>query len=91
MGIRRPIDPARLCLKSVRLELVERREGFDKLSPNGVNTSPCRINSCDMKRLFWFGFSFFINVSSSLENGLGGAVEVYQQGVDINFKLMGAA
>jgi hypothetical protein len=20
--------------------------GFDKLSPNGVNTSPCRINKC---------------------------------------------
>jgi hypothetical protein len=39
------IDPARLCLKSVRLEPVERRGVFDKLSPNGVNTSPCRINS----------------------------------------------
>ena len=47
------IDPARLCLKSVRLEPVERGKGFDKaplseaegFSPNGVNTSPCRINN----------------------------------------------
>ena len=39
------IDSARLCLKSVRLELVERWMGFDWLSPNGVNTSLFRINS----------------------------------------------
>ena len=39
-----PIDPARLCLKSVRLELVERGMDFDELSPNGLKTSPCRIN-----------------------------------------------
>ena len=38
------IDPARLCLKSVRIELVEMGMDFDKLSPNGLNTSPCRIN-----------------------------------------------
>jgi hypothetical protein len=42
------IDPARICLKSVRLEPVERRGVFDKLSPNGVNTSPCRINSAEL-------------------------------------------
>jgi rhomboid family GlyGly-CTERM serine protease len=43
-GLYETIDPARLCLKSVRLEPVERRGVFDKLSPNGVNSSPCRIN-----------------------------------------------
>ena len=46
------IDPARLCLKSVRLEPVKRRMGFDKFSPNGLKTLPCRINSCLVRATF---------------------------------------
>jgi hypothetical protein len=41
----RPIDPARRCLKSARPELGEGRAGFDRLSPNGVDTSSRRINN----------------------------------------------
>jgi hypothetical protein len=37
------IDPARICLKSVRPELVEGYAWFDKLTTNGVNTSSGRI------------------------------------------------